>query len=97
MKIKRAARGAAVTFSASDAAYLATILSYARNVDISPAGTDASQRRGRKMLFALAGMAVALDGDACAYLHGGSEINAAEREAYGEARRIFDPEYGETT
>lgn len=96
MKIQKKGRGAVVTFTEKDAAYLATIISYASNADVGTTGEPASQKRGRKMLFELTAMCEALDMDASTHIFAlyRDHITQAERDAYTKVMQVFDPEYG---
>lgn len=96
MKIAKKGRGAVVTFTEKDAAYLAVILGYAGNAELGVDGTDRSSQRGRKMLFALSAVAASLDVDADTHIFSlyRDQITKAENEAYDETRKIFDPSYG---
>jgi hypothetical protein len=98
MTITKSGRGAVVRFTENDAGYLASILSYARNADVNVDGSATSQRRGRKMLFALAALAESLDADAECYffrLSSEGQISDAERAEYCRVRKLFDPAYGD--
>ena len=85
-----------VTIEENDAPFLAMILSYAGNADLSPTGEERDEKKGKRMLMKLAALCEALDNDAVTHIFNlyGDNYGPDARKAYDDVRRLFEPNYG---